>query len=278
MQRVMAEREEVRLKELPQRSGFAQASGLYHQRGGTKYGFTEAELYRGGYKIYTYMERQAQEALEAVFAETPVSRHRSMTRRWKVPWSFSTTDRRHRGHGGRRGICGQGHQLGDPAGSAAAAPPSSPLPYTARRWRRDGSRMTRLPDKKMTYKEYGNWTPTNAGGRYRGQVTMMTALTHSSTRPAAWLLNELGPRPATILPSAWGFLSMRMHRHNLAISLGGTTQGVSPLDMAQAYTAFANNGTLMRAIAIQEITSGRRLFVRVEAGRGPVMNVQSAIT
>src|SRR5690606_29790719 len=66
-------------------------------------------------------------------------------------------------------------------------------------------------------------------------------------------------------------------RHNLAIALGGTTQGVSPLDMAQAYTAFANNGVMMRAHAIEKITTqDDRVIVQAEPDGTSVMSAQSA--
>lgn len=277
-ERMMAEREEVRLKELPQRSGFAQAYLDYIiKEAERKYGFTEAELYRGGYKIYTYMERQAQEALEAVFADDayfPPSVDDQ-----KMESAMVILDHKTGGivamAGGReyvaKGINWATQRDRQPG--SAFKPIAVYGPALEAGW----EPYDTLPDKKMTYKEYGNWTPTNAGGRYRGQVTMMTALTHSINTSAAWLLNELGPETGYDFAVRLGIPLDENDRHNLAISLGGTTQGVSPLDMAQAYTAFANNGTLMRAIAIQKITTqDDRLIVESKPDGEPVMSVQSA--
>jgi penicillin-binding protein 2A len=51
---------------------------------------------------------------------------------------------------------------------------------------------------------------------------------------------------------------------NLGLALGGLSTGVSPLDMAQAYSAFANQGVMHAAHAITKITT-RDGHVLVEA-------------
>lgn len=277
-ERMMAEREEVRLKELPKRSGFAQAYIDYVIREAErKYGFTEAELYRGGYKIYTHMERQAQEAIEEVFADDRYFPKSADDQ--KIESGMVILDHKTGGivaMAGGRDYVAKGLNWAtqrDRQPGSAFKPIAVYGPALEAGW----EPYDTLPDKKITYKEYGNWTPTNPGGRYRGQVTMMTALTHSINTSAVWLLNELGPETGFDFAVRLGIPLEEQDRHNLAIALGGTTQGVSPLDMAQAYTAFANNGVMMRAHAIEKITTqDDRVIVQAEPDGTSVMSAQSA--
>ncbi|MCK9912560.1 hypothetical protein MXD81_25625, partial [Microbacteriaceae bacterium K1510] len=44
---------------------------------------------------------------------------------------------------------------------------------------------------------------------------------------------------------------------NLAIALGGLHKGTSPLQMAQAYTAFANGGVMSKGHAITRLEAPR---------------------
>ncbi|OUM90323.1 MAG: hypothetical protein BAA01_15850 [Bacillus thermozeamaize] len=277
-ERQMAEREEIRLAERPKRKTFAQAYLDYLvKEAEKKYGFTEAELYRGGYKIYTNLNRQAQEAIEAVFADDqyfPKSADDQKIESGMVILDHQT--------GGILAMAGGRDYV--PKGLNWATqrdrqPGSSfkPIAVYGPALEEGWSPYDLLVDKKITYKEYGNWTPTNPGGRYRGQVTMMTAVTDSINASAAWLLNEIGVEKGYEFATRLGVPMAEQDRHNLAISLGGLTHGVSPLDMAQAYTAFGNNGKMMRAYAIQKITTqDDRLIVQAEPNGETVMSPQSA--
>ncbi len=277
-ERQMAEREEIRLAERPKRNAFAQAYLDYLvKEAERKYGFTEAELYRGGYKIYTNLNRQAQEAIETIFSDDKYFPKSADDQ--KIESGMVIVDHRTGGivamAGGRdyvaKGLNWATQRERQPGSSFKPIAVYGPAledgwePYDF------------LIDQKITYKEYGNWTPTNPGGRYRGQVTMMTALTQSINASAAWLLNEIGVEKGYQFAVRLGIPMDEQDQHNLAISLGGVTQGVSPLDMAQAYTAFANNGKMMRAYAIQKITTqDDRLIVQAEPSGEPVMSAQNA--
>ncbi|MEC0173144.1 PBP1A family penicillin-binding protein [Paenibacillus graminis] len=115
-----------------------------------------------------------------------------------------------------------------------------------------------LPDRKETY---GDYSPDNLNGIYRGQVNMSLALQQSINAPAVWLLKQVG------IPSARSFaaklgVALPPEDNNLSIALGGLHTGVSPLKMAQAYSVFASGGIFHEAHTVRSIADaeGRTLY------------------
>ncbi|MFT8872918.1 MAG: PBP1A family penicillin-binding protein [Sporolactobacillus sp.] len=96
-----------------------------------------------------------------------------------------------------------------------------------------------LQDKEVTYPQYDNYAPKNYSGKYSGEMTMYNALTVSENAPAVWLLNQIG---ISTSKSYLQKLGMDIPDKGLAIALGGLEHGVTPLQMASAYTAFDNRG------------------------------------
>jgi penicillin-binding protein 2A len=66
------------------------------------------------------------------------------------------------------------------------------------------------------------------------------------------LLNEMGLQQGTKAVEKFG-IPLQEKDHALGIALGGMHEGTSPLAMAQAYSTFANNGTMVEAHAILKI-------------------------
>src|SRR5690606_24925340 len=106
-------------------------------------------------------------------------------------------------------------------------------------------------------------------GRYRGPVTMGYALAHSLNAASVWLLSQIGPRAAVEMARRLGIDSVTGGDAHLALALGGLRHGVSPLRLAEAYTAFATGGVLRRARSILHVRGpgGREWPVR--EGRPP---------
>lgn len=101
----------------------------------------------------------------------------------------------------------------------------------------------------------GGYQPQNADKQYRGQVTMYDAVINSYNVPAVWLLNQIGLEKGTKSVERFG-IPLQEEDASLGIALGGMNKGTSPLAMAQAYTVFANNGTMVEAHSIQKIEDG----------------------
>jgi penicillin-binding protein 2A len=98
----------------------------------------------------------------------------------------------------------------------------------------------------------GGYQPLNYDKQYRGEVTMYDAVINSYNVPPVWLLNRIGLDKGTKAVERFG-IPLHEKDHSLGIALGGMNEGTSPLAMAQAYTAFANNGTMEEAHSISKI-------------------------
>ncbi|MZP28716.1 PBP1A family penicillin-binding protein [Heliobacterium undosum] len=106
-----------------------------------------------------------------------------------------------------------------------------------------------LPDEDMGFNGY---RPANYDGAFRGRVTMRQAVAQSINVPAVWLLNQIGTRRSIETLRALG-LPVSENDAHLSLALGGMERGVSPLDMARAYSALANNGVFVPSRTIIQI-------------------------
>jgi len=100
------------------------------------------------------------------------------------------------------------------------------------------SDVTMLNDEPTTY-EVGNqeYSPRNYKDEYHGQVTAIYALAHSLNNATIGLASEVGFDNVAALGRDAGIKSAR---GTPSVAIG--TYDATPLDMAGAYTVFANNG------------------------------------
>jgi len=109
-------------------------------------------------------------------------------------------------------------------------------------------------------------------------MTLYNALIHSINVPAVALLNEIGVEAGLEFLKKTG-IPMHKDDRNLSIALGGYTEGVSPLEMAQAYSVFPNLGTMYKAHAITKITlSTGEIQLEVAEEAVEVMKPENAYT
>jgi penicillin-binding protein 2A len=99
---------------------------------------------------------------------------------------------------------------------------------------------------------FGGYQPKNAGGSYHGEVSLYEALIHSYNVPAVKLLNEMGIEAGMESSDRFG-IELTDADRTLGLALGGLQEGVSPLDMAEAFSVFANDGTRIPAHSITRI-------------------------
>jgi len=106
----------------------------------------------------------------------------------------------------------------------------------------------------------GNWSPRNYTGDYRGQMPLSQAVAQSINTVAAGIADQVGRGNVARTARRLGITS----RIGLepAMALGAVE--VSPLDMAQAYDAFANGGKRVTAHGISRIRTpqGRVIYQR----------------
>jgi len=107
-----------------------------------------------------------------------------------------------------------------------------------------------------------NWTPSNYEvGSYLGPITLETALAKSVNTVAARLADEVG-RPQIALTARRIGINSTVNT-DPAMALGTTL--VSPLEMTQAYAAFANGGNRIQAYGIERIRSGGTVIYQKRA-------------
>ncbi len=87
------------------------------------------------------------------------------------------------------------------------------------------------------------YEPHNVDNGYSNQIPMYEALAQSKNVPAVWLLDKIGVSKGVQSLNNFG-IKVPKQDQNLALALGGLSSGVSPLQMARAYSAFANDGNL----------------------------------
>jgi penicillin-binding protein 1A len=115
------------------------------------------------------------------------------------------------------------------------------------------------------------WTPRDYTGRYLGPITLQTALAQSINTVAAKLGNLVGTTNVAQTAHRLGITSTIQTSPSMAL---GAVE-VTPLQMAQAYDAFANGGSRVTPYGIERIRTddGRVLYDHGAAagGRVPVI-------
>ena len=96
-------------------------------------------------------------------------------------------------------------------------------------------------DDNPTSFENGTYDPKNYGS-YKGLITVREAIAHSQNIPMVKAMCLLTPAESVKFLKTAGITSLHEMDSGLALSLGGLTWGVTPLEMAGAYAAIANDG------------------------------------
>lgn len=100
---------------------------------------------------------------------------------------------------------------------------------------------------------YGSYSPKNSDGIFRGLITLRQAITSSVNVVAVKVLHDIvGIDNAIRFASGLG-IDLDPNVHGLSMALGGLHEGVTPLQMAAAYSAFANQGVYIEPTAILRV-------------------------
>ncbi|MDP4086968.1 MAG: PBP1A family penicillin-binding protein [Bacillota bacterium] len=205
----------------------------------SKYGLTQDEIMTRGYRIYTEMDQNIQAGLEKVYNRNyifPSGRGGKIVQSGSVLLDPST--------GGVRALVGgrgdhvfrgfnRATQLGAQPGSTM-----KPLAVYTPALEEGYDYTSELVDKPTTF---GTYKPENYSRTYEGKVPMYKAVQESLNVPAVWLLNKIGLDKGLDSLRRFG-IPVEKEDENLAIALGGMSKGVSPLEMADAFSAFPNGG------------------------------------
>lgn len=95
------------------------------------------------------------------------------------------------------------------------------------------------------------WEPKNYDGKYEGPMTMRRGLTKSKNMISIRILNKIGAKYGQEYTNRFGFLPEKNPPY-LTLALGAGA--VTPLQMAGAYSVFANGGYKINPYLISRIT------------------------
>ncbi|UQS82626.1 PBP1A family penicillin-binding protein [Bombilactobacillus folatiphilus] len=135
-----------------------------------------------------------------------------------------------------------------------------------------------LPNQVTSFGK-NHYTPTNADGSYTQELPLYQALSKSENVPAVALLDKIGVKKGVASVENFG-IKVAKSDQNLALALGGLQTGVTPYQMARAYTAFANNGRLANTHFITKIVDATGAVVgqNDQTNSRPIMSKKTAQT
>ena len=218
-------------------------------------GITVDELIRGGYSIYSAMDSDIQHYCEEMFKNGELFPAEDSEAAIVV--LEPSTGMVVAMVGGRSYTAGisfnRATDIRRQPGSVikpviAYAPAFEYLNYTA---------ADMILDEETTFADY---TPSNYGNKYYGWVTVREAVTKSLNVPAVKTLSEVGVERAKDFAKRCG-IEFDDKDDSLALALGGFTYGVSPLQIAGAYSCFASGGIYNTPTLIKKITDRNGLTV-----------------
>ncbi|MBC2268415.1 penicillin-binding protein 1A [Listeria sp. FSL L7-0083] len=225
---------------------------------------TQDEIMQKGYKIYTELDQNYQTSLEKVYNNDSLfpnnANDGTLVQSGAVLMDPAT--------GGIRALVGgRGEHVfrGFNRATQMKAQPGStmkPLAVYTPALQSGYDVDSMLKDEKVTYK--GNYTPTNVGGIYSGEVPMYKAVANSINAPAVWLLDQIGINKGVKSVEKFG-IEVPEKDETLGLALGGMSKGASPVEMATAYATFASNGAKPESHIITKIVdpSGNTVYEKV---------------
>ena len=99
----------------------------------------------------------------------------------------------------------------------------------------------------------GGYQPKNDGNKYMGQIGIRDIIAYSQNVPEVKIMKELTPGKSIDYLRQFGVTSVykasdnaQHNDENPALAIGGLTEGISPLEMAGAYSAIANDGEYIK--------------------------------
>lgn len=269
--------EEIKIVEHEGGNKYQAYLDLVRKEAQERYDLSEDELNRGGYKIYTNLNRQAQEAVEEAYSNDELFPPDGEN--GKVESGLTMLNPK-TGEivavaGGRdyeAGFYNRSYDARVQVGSAM-----KPIVTYAPAIEFKGMQpYDTVEDKPIEGKDGQPW-PRNAGGRYHGTSYMIDAVKHSYNAAAVRTLRDVvGVKSGYDFATKLGLDIPEELSADDAYSLTLGANDASTLEMAQAYSPFANQGVLIEAHAINKIEASDGSRMRVDDPQ--VKEVMSAKT
>ncbi|MHB1316097.1 MAG: transglycosylase domain-containing protein [Christensenellales bacterium] len=223
-------------------------------------GITSDELLSGGYKIYTAMDASLQKQAEDLYVNKqlfpPDAQDGEQAQSALVVLQVSSGGIAAilggREHSIRRGL-NRAIQMKRQPGSAI----KPPLIFAPALESGKYSPVSLFADEPTTFADY---SPKNFKNKYYGTVTLRKVISSSLNVPSVMILNELGIKQCQHYVEQFGW-KFSEEDNNLSIALGGLTDGISPLELAQSYLPFANEGKYIEPYTIRKITDANDMVL-----------------
>ena len=219
------------------------------------YGLDEEDLLNRGYKIYTGLDQDYQNQMDDAYANAylPTAEEGILLQSASVALEPATGDvLAVVGATNYEGF--RSYQPGNPDDLWRQVRRSNHCPFIRRRLRPDYEVDAEvMDDDSLTYgdDDYSVWN-YDQNSLY-DTLPMYQALAESKNTSAVWLLDKLGIQKGIAKLEDFG-ISIGEADENLgAIALGGMSTGVSPVQLASAYTTFVNEGVRTQARFITKI-------------------------
>lgn len=138
-----------------------------------------------------------------------------------------------------------------------------------------------LDDAPVEYRDGSGkiWAPDNYNHSFRGLTTLRVAIENSINVVAVKLMEKVGVDRVIAMAEKMGISSLvksgARNDRQLALALGGMTAGVSPLEMAGAYSVLANGGFRVEPHPITMVKdSNGNVLWEEKVSRTPVLSPQ----
>ena len=228
----------------------------YKERYDSTYAEYQKSLFTGGYRIYTAIDMEKQELLQNILNQ-------------ELKFSEDTDEN------GIYDLQGAAVCIDNETGLVTAIVGGRTQEYDGymfnrayQAYRQPGSAIKpvlvyapyliagHMPDEVID-DSYMPGGPKNVDDTYRGLITLTEALGYSTNVPAWKIMENLTPEVAIQYLHAMNYAKINDDEHNMAISVGGFTYGVSPVELAAGYATLENNGTYRNPTCVSRITNSK---------------------
>lgn len=211
-------------------------------------------VYKDGLKIYTTIDMDMQRAAEEAMKNLPNSSTDANGNR--QPQGALVAIDPATGYI-KAMVGGRGTDQFNRATMAERQPGSAFKPFVfAAALESDYSPSSMIDDKPL---KIGDWSPQNYNRTFNGMVSLRYTAEQSLNVPTVKLAQEIGLDKVIYYAKEMGISSLVMdgssahNDKNFAITLGGLTRGVTPLELTSAYGTFANSGVHVAPVAIIKV-------------------------
>lgn len=229
----------------------------YRRRYLEEYEECKTELYTGGYKVYTSLDRSVQKQAQKILNSTLKGfTSKSKDGIYEMQGAATVIDNK------------TGHVIALIGGRSQNFHNVITLNRAYQSFRQPGSTIKPLivytpafeagytPETKVN-DVYSQDGPHNSGNSYSGWIPLREAVIRSKNVIAWNLFNEIGPKKGLSFAQNMQFSKIVPSDYYLASALGGLTYGTTTVEMASGYRTLANDGVYNDPTCITRIkTSG----------------------